>query len=165
MLPMAKRWMVFGAALGAAFGIWDLIATARDPLADDSPGALLTFYGPMFAIWTLAGFIAAKRRARLTDGLKAGAIVALSTFAVYFVAIMIRVNAFLDVLPGRGDWQSLVGSFHASGFSSFRTYVNYFYLKGEPSKLAAATAIGTGMGALGGAVAAISRRTARLLSF
>jgi hypothetical protein len=40
-----------GAALGAVFGIANLILTAVDPLSDDSVTALLLFYGPMFVLF------------------------------------------------------------------------------------------------------------------
>jgi len=155
---MARRWIAFGVVLGVIFGAWDLIATARSPLADDSPSALLTFYGPMFTIWTITGFIASRRRGRVTDGIQAGATVALSTFVVFDVAVMIRANVFLDVLPGRDDWQLIVRSFQTSGFSSFRTYVNCFYLKAAPLKTTVATAIGAILGALGGLAAVLTRR-------
>jgi hypothetical protein len=116
------------------------------------------FYGPMFAIWTITAFIASRRRGRVTDGLQAGAIIASSTFVVLDIAVMIRANVFLDVLPGRDDWQFIVSSFQTSGFSSFRTYVNCFYLKAAPLKTAVATAIGAMLGVLGGLAAVVTRR-------
>ena len=155
---MARRWIALGAVLGGVFGAWDLVATARSPLADDSPSALLMFYGPMFATWIITAFIASRRRQRITDGLQAGALVALSTFVVLDLAVMIRANVFLDVLPGRDDWQFIMRSFQTSGFSSFRTYVNWFYLKEAPLQKDVATGIGASLGALGGLAAVIARR-------
>ena len=49
---------MLGAALGVAFGAWNLILTMLDPLAEDTPTALARVYGPMFTIWGLAGFAA-----------------------------------------------------------------------------------------------------------
>ena len=43
--------VTLGLGLGAGFGLWNLVATRLDPLAEDTPIALLVFYGPMFAIW------------------------------------------------------------------------------------------------------------------
>lgn len=155
---MARRWIAVGLVLGVIFGAWDLISTARSPLAEDSPSALLTFYGPMFALWTITAFIASKRRGRVFDGLQTGAIVALSTFVVLDVAVMIRANVFLNALPARDDWQFIMRSFETSGFSSFRKYVNWFYLKEAPLKTAVATAIGAIFGALGGLAAVVTGR-------
>lgn len=155
---MFKRSAVIGVVVGVAFGAWNLIQTARDPVSDDSGTALLAFYGPMFAIWAATGFLAARRSGRVTDGMKAGASVALVTFAVYFVAILLRLNIFLDVLRARDDWQLIVSSFPSSGFGSLRTYANYFYLTGAPLKIAVAMVIGTVMGGVGGLIGSVSRR-------
>ncbi len=46
-----KRFVILGLVVGAGFGLWDLIVTLLNPLAEDDPSALLMFYGPMFAIW------------------------------------------------------------------------------------------------------------------
>jgi len=54
-----------------------------DPLADDDAGALLLFYGPMFVIWGLAGFVAARRTGRIVGAVKVAAIVAFVTFIVF----------------------------------------------------------------------------------
>jgi hypothetical protein len=63
-----RRFVILGLVLGASFGLWDLIVTLLDPLAEDDPRALLLFYGPMFAIWGLAGFVAARRTGRIVEG-------------------------------------------------------------------------------------------------
>src|SRR2546423_117654 len=110
-----------GALIGAIFGVWNLVATFAAPLADDSPAALAAFYGPMMLAWGFAGFAAFRRTGRLLEAIKVGAIVGLVTFAVLQVAAFIRVNVFLDVLRYRSDWQHLVASYEASGFSSLRT--------------------------------------------
>src|SRR5262249_61141881 len=93
--------------LGAGFGLWNLIVTGLDPLAEDSPVALLVFYGPMFTVWGLAGFGASRRTGRLRDAVKVGATVGFVTFVVYTLAVIVRVNLFLDTLSQRSDWQNL----------------------------------------------------------
>jgi hypothetical protein len=46
----ADNALVLGIIVGLTFGAMDLIVTWLFPLADDTPGALLTFYGPMFVL-------------------------------------------------------------------------------------------------------------------
>jgi hypothetical protein len=119
-----RRFVILGLVLGASFGLWDLIVTLLDPLAEDDPRALLLFYGPMFAIWGLAGFVAARRTGRIVEGVKVAAIVAFVTFVVFDLAAIVRVNLFLDALTHRSDWQNLLVRFQASGFTSLRLYAN-----------------------------------------
>src|SRR3954471_4184306 len=127
--------VVLGALTGAWFGIWNLIETRLDPLSDDTLMALLTFYGPMFAIWGIAGYWAARRTGRTLDGVRVGATVAFATFVVYVVTQFVRVNVFLDVLTQRADWQNLMAKFRDSGSGSLRWYVNYVGLTGAPFKI------------------------------
>ena len=141
-----------GAVVGAIFGAWDLIATRVDPLAEDTSAALLTFYGPMFAVWALAGVAVGRRTGRLSEAAKAGALVALATFTVFSVLVLVRVNVFLESLLRRTDWQGLLRRYQESDFGSFRTYANYTYAVTAPVKLLVASAIGAAAGALGGAV-------------
>src|SRR5215211_5747830 len=129
-----RRFIMLGLVLGAGFGLWDLIVTQLNPLAEDDPGALLLFYGPMFASWGLAGFVAARRTGRIVDAVKVAAIVAFFTFVIFDVAAIVRVNLFLDALTHRSDWQNLLVRFQASGFPSLRAYANYEYLTGSPFK-------------------------------
>jgi len=49
---------------------WDILVTAVDPLANDTPAALLMFYGPMFTAWGLTGFAATWRSGRAVQGAK-----------------------------------------------------------------------------------------------
>jgi hypothetical protein len=147
-----RRLVLVGAAVGVVFGTWNLIATWVDPLAEDSPAALLLFYGPMFAIWAVAGFRVQRHSGRLVDAAAAGAVVALATFVVFDVATIARVNLFLDSLTPRADWQNLAQRFEASGYQSFRTFVNSVYATGAPFKILVATVIGAVMGSLGGLV-------------
>jgi hypothetical protein len=155
-----RRILTLGLFLGAGFGLWNLITTGLDPLAEDSPIALLIFYGPMFAIWGLVGFAAARRSGRLLDAVKAGAAVAFVTFVVYTLAVMVRINVFLDALSRRPDWQNMMARFQASGFESLRAFANYAYVTGAPFKLLVASTIGAGTGLVGGLFGRLGRRAA-----
>lgn len=147
-----------GLVLGTAFGIWLLIHTRLDPLAEDTPTALLTFYGPMFTFWGMAGFGAARRDGRLLDAIKVGATVAIVTFVVYDLSQFVRVNVFLETIRHRSDWRYMMSRFEASGQESLRWYVNYVGLTTAPVKILAATTIGACMGGIGGLVASLTRR-------
>jgi hypothetical protein len=48
--------VVLGLIVGLIFGGVNLAFTWLDPPEDDSPGALLRFYGPMSCLWALASF-------------------------------------------------------------------------------------------------------------
>jgi hypothetical protein len=143
-------WVLWGASLGLAFGVWDLFYTWMEPLANDTPLALLTFYGPMFAAWGFAGFRAKQHSGQLTEALKAGVTVACMTFIMFYVANFVRVNVFLETLRLRADWQNMVFRFETSGWGSLRAFINYDYLKGAPFKIGFAGAIGAITGFLGG---------------
>src|SRR4029450_1115565 len=95
----AKRFALVGCALGLALGSWNLIAFWLNPL-DDSGAGMLVVYAPMFVGWGVAGFVAARRTGRLTDAVKAGTVVAFSTFAIFWIANIVRGNLFLDVARG-----------------------------------------------------------------
>ena len=156
--PRQGYTMRLGLLVGAAFGLWNLIATRLDPLAEDTPFALLVFYGPMFAIWGLAGFGAARRTGRLLDGVKVGVTVAFITFVVFVLAAFLRVNLFLDAISQRSDWQNLIARFQDSGFESLRAYVNYVGVIGAPFKILVASIIGAGTGLIGGFFGSLGRR-------
>ena len=132
------------------FGLWNLIATRLDPFAEDTIPALLLFYGPMFTSWGFAGFLAARRSARLLDAVTVGGTVACITFVVFVAARLITANLSLDLTSQRLDWQSLMVRFKASGFESLRVYANYEYVAGAPFKIFVASIIGAGMGLVGG---------------
>src|SRR5215510_13602397 len=76
------RPALLGLLLGLGFGLWNLIWTELHPLAEDTLGALLAFYGPMFAAWAATSFFVTRRTGRLWDGIKTGAAVAFVTFCV-----------------------------------------------------------------------------------
>ena len=153
-----RRYVILGLVLGAGFGLWDLIVTFLDPLAEDDPRALLLFYGSMFAIWGLAGYMAARRTGRIVDSVKVATIVAFVTFVVFDLAAIVRVNLFLDALTHRSEWQNLLVRFQASGFTSLRVYANYEYLTGSPFKILVATLIGSVTGLIGGFLSWLGRR-------
>jgi hypothetical protein len=156
-----RRWrypVLLGLILGAGFGLWNLIATRLNPLAEDDLIPLLVFYGPMFTVWGLAGFGASRRTGRVLDAMKVGATVAFVTFVIYDFVVIIRVNLFLDTLSQRSDWQNLMERFQASGFKTLRGYANYAYVTGAPLKILVATMIGTGTGLVGGLFGKLGRR-------
>ena len=152
---MASDAALFGMVLGVSFGLWNLVFSILNPVAEDTPAALLTFYGPMFLLWGVSGFTAFARSRRLRDGMRRGAIVALVTFVVFTVFVGVRDNLLLEALTRRADWQNLMVRFRNSGFESLRLYVNYIGVTGAPFKLLVATVIGALMGLLG----ALARRT------
>ena len=153
-----RRIIVLGLLLGAGFGLWNLIVTWLDPLAEDAPIALLMFYGPMFAIWGLVGFRASRQTRRFLDAVKGGATVAFVTFVVFDITVIVRVNLFLDALSRRSDWQNLMVRFQASGFESLRAYANYIYVTGSPFKILVASIIGAVAGLVGGFFGSLGRR-------
>ena len=150
--------LLLGLIVGVVFGCVNLLSSWLYPLLEDTPGALLRFYGPMFFIWALLSFRAARRSGRLWSGVTTGAAVAFATFCVFDVLVILRVNLFLDELTARADWQNLMLRFRASDADSLRLFVNLDYLKGAPLKIGVATAIGAVMGAIGGALGQLRQR-------
>ena len=142
--------VVFGVWIGIVFGSWNLIYSVLNPLAEDSAAALLSFYGPMFLTWAVAGFVATDDSRRLRDAIRGGAVTALVTFCIYAIMVGARDNLLLEQLTARADWQNMMLRFHASTFQSLRVYVNYVGITGAPLKLLVATGIGAIMGLLGG---------------
>jgi hypothetical protein len=157
----SRHALLLGLIVGVVFGFVNLLFTWLYPLADDTPGALLGFYGPMFFVWTLVSFRAARRTGRLLSGLTTGLTVAFATFWAYDLLILVRVNVFLDELTGRADWQNLMTRFRDSESDSLRLFVNLDYFTGAPLKLAVSCAIGAAMGTLGGLLGQLTyKRTA-----
>jgi len=150
---MSARWWsrpaVVGLWLGLAFGSWNLLWTWLYPLAEDTEGALLAFYGPVFIAWAITAFVDARRTGRIRDGVGAAVVAACVTFCVLDLLVMVRVNLFLNALTARTDWQALLSRFPASGFATLRGYINYHYLSEAPFKIVVASTIGLGMGLTG----------------
>jgi hypothetical protein len=154
----SRHALLLGLIVGLLFGFVNLVFTWLYPLADDTPGALLRFYGPMFFVWALASFRVAHRTGRLLSGLTTGLTVAFATFWAYDVLILIRVNVLLNELTGRADWQNLMVRFRASDFDSLRLFVNLDYLTGAPLKLGVSCAIGAAIGTLGGLLGQLTHK-------
>jgi hypothetical protein len=152
------RTVKFGFFAGSVFGVANLLVTWLDPLSDDTPTALLAFYGPMFLIWACAAFVAARRSRRILSGVMAGLTAAFATFIAFDLLILLRVNLFLHQLTGRADWQNMMMRFHASGIESLRTFVNLDYAKQVPLKLVVSCLIGSVMGVIGSFVEPLTRR-------
>jgi hypothetical protein len=148
--------LLVGILVGVTFGAMNLLVTWLFPLADDTPGALLLFYGPMFVLWALAAFRATRRSGRFLSGVTTGILVAFATFAVFDLMVILRVNLFLNEITGRADWRNMLWRFQASGFDSLRAFVNLEYIKGAPLKIGVASAIGAFMGVVGGIVGSLT---------
>jgi hypothetical protein len=149
-LTRPRSALAVGLALGAVFSVLNVISAYIAPLEDDTLSALAAFYGPMFLSWGVAGFAAARSTGRITDGVKTATLVALATFVVLTIVVIVRVNLSLATMTQRPDWRNLVARFESSGFASLRSYVNYIYLTGAPFKIFVATSIGAVFGLLGG---------------
>jgi hypothetical protein len=106
----------------------------------------------MFLLWVLASFRETQRSGRLLSGLATGTVVAFSTFCVFDVLVLLRVNLFLTEISGRADWQNMMTRFRTSGFDSLRLFVNIAYIKAAPLKIAVASSIGAVVGAIGGSL-------------
>jgi hypothetical protein len=157
----AKPFALAGSGLGLALGSWNLIAFWLNPL-DDSVSGMVIVYTPMFVSWGMAGFLAARRTGRVRNALMAGTVVAFSTFVIFWIANIVRVNLFLDVLQESPGWQqTLMARYRESGFGSFRAFTNYEYFKDAPLKLAVPTAIGAILASLGGLVGMLGVDQAR----
>jgi hypothetical protein len=152
---LAQRPVLFGVAIGALFGVWNITYSLLFPLADDTVVVLLVHYGLMFALWGLAGFAAYRSTGHWFDAVKAAVIVAVVTQLVFGAANMIRVNLLLGTLGERADWQNMVARYQASEFESFRAFVNYDYAKQILPKLAAIAIIGSMCGLLGSGIASV----------
>ena len=152
-----------GMMLGAGFGAWNLVYTGLAPFAEDTPVALVSFYGPMFTMWSVAGFVASRRTGKLTDAVKVGATVGLVTFVVFDLAVLVRANLFLDAISQRSDWRGLLANYQVSGFESLRMYVNYMYVTGIPLTFLIGAMIGAGSGLLGGLMGSVGRQHIRPL--
>src|SRR5579862_3280689 len=86
-LPLAA-----GAVLGASLGVLNLVATSREPLADDDGGAMLVWAAAILGVWSVAACAASWRTQRFADAIKAGAAVGVATILVLHVAAIVRVN-------------------------------------------------------------------------
>jgi hypothetical protein len=106
----------------------------------------------MFVMWAVIAFNAVRASGRWRSGVAAGAVAAVATFSVFVVLNFVRINAFLDELTARPDWQTLMTRFRVSGGDNLRLFINVDYLKETPFKLAVATTFGAICGGLGGTV-------------
>jgi hypothetical protein len=147
----SKGLVAAGCVVGSVFGVLDLFLTWLDPVQDESPWALLLFYGPMFTSWAIAGFVVARHAGSVSSGMAGGMAIACATSVVFVVLNLVRVNLFLDQLVNRADWQNMMVRFKASG-EALRLFVNFDYLRGAPFKIAVGIAIGALMGAVGSTV-------------
>jgi hypothetical protein len=145
-----------GLLVGLVFGAINLLFAWVLPLEDDSIGALLRFYGPMFLIWAYASFRATRRGQSVWSGVATGLLVAFATFCVFNVLNLIRVNVFLEELTGRAEWRSMMAPSGPSQFENVRAFVTLEYINDSPLKIAAASLTGAIVGALGGSLGRIA---------
>lgn len=159
-MNVSEPWrpLFLGLAVGLVFGSANLLFTWLDPLADDTPGALLRFYGPMFVVWAFASFQTVRHTGTLTSGVVTGMSIALGTFLSFDLLVFARINLFLSELTGRADWQNLMLRFRVSSTESLRSFVNIDYVKGAPFKAAVSCLIGAAMGSVGGLLGYLTHR-------
>lgn len=147
-----------GLLLGVAFGLWNLVGTWIDPLAEDTPMALLSHFGPMFVAWAVAAFSAARRSGRVLQGISVGVTVAVASFVVFYMANLVRVNLFLETIRFRTDWHGVLVRFPRSGFTNFRAFANWEWIKSFPVWIGLSLVIGAAMGLVGGLAGYVFRR-------
>jgi hypothetical protein len=149
--------LTWGVLIGVMLGTWQLVDTAAEPLAEDTPGVMIGIVGTMLVSWTLASMAAALPSRGFTHALVAGIITGVATMAVIDVTSILRVNLFLDEIRHRDDWANLMARFGASGVQSLRVYANWEYVRGTPIVLALGAAAGGACGAVAGVMNGISR--------
>jgi hypothetical protein len=146
--------LAWGVLIGVILGTWQLVDTAAEPLAEDTPGVMIGIVGTILVSWTLASMAAALPSRRFTHALVAGIIAGVATMAVIDLTSILRVNLFLDEIRHRDDWVNLMARFEASGVQSLRVYANWEYVRGTPIVLA----LGAVAGSVCGAVAGVMNR-------
>jgi hypothetical protein len=149
--------LAWGVLIGVMLGTWQLVDTAAEPLAEDTPGVMIGIVGAMLVSWTLASIAAALPSRRFTHALVAGIIAGVATMAVIDLTSILRVNLFLDEIRHRDDWANLMARFEASGVQSLRVYANWEYVRGTPIVLALGAVAGGVCGSVAGVVNRISR--------
>jgi uncharacterized membrane protein len=149
--------VTLGLIIGGLAAIANLIATPLLPDTEDTPAALLAFYGPVFLMWALFGFATYRRSRSLAHAIKAGALIGFVTFAIFQVGNLVRINVFLDTVSHRDDWRNMLSNYRASGFGSFRTYTNYIYAVMTPLLLLIGSTIGAATGLVGGLLGLTTR--------
>ena len=137
----------------------NLIAFWLNPLDDGVAGMLIELRADVHQLGC-RGFRRDERTGRLTDAVKAATVFAFSTFATFWIANIVRVNLFLDVLREWPGWQqTVVARYRESGLDSFRTFTNYEYLKDAPLKITVPTAIGAMLASIGGLAGMLGQRS------
>ena len=151
--------LVWGLLIGVVLGVWQLVDTAVEPLAEDTPRVMIGIVGTMLVSWTLASLAAALPSRRFTRALVAGIIAGVATMAVIDFTSILRVNVFLDEIRYRDDWVNLMTRFEASGSQSLRAYANWEYARGTPIVLGLGALAGGVCGAVAGMINGISDTT------
>jgi hypothetical protein len=129
--------------------------------SDDDPEYLVQIFAAYLILALLLTAIGAHGRRRgenLLAGLKAGAAAGLVIALMVFVTYLVIDNAFFSVVSQQHDKRV---AFARSGWTSMRAFVNFQMLTGLFVVTPMATAVGAGLGFLGGALwGRLGRRTA-----
>jgi hypothetical protein len=147
--------IAWGLAIGVVLGTWQLVNTARAPLADDDAGGMLFMVAVILLLWTSVSVATSLPTCRFRDAVVGGMLAGLATMAVFDATSILRVNVFLDQIRYRDDWVNLVARFDASNAPNLRVYANWEYVRGTPMVLA----IGVLAGGLCGALAGVINRS------
>jgi hypothetical protein len=153
---LSNNPFLLGLLIGLVFGAANLVFTRLAPLKDDTPGVLLVAWGPMFFLWAVASFRAARRHGKLWSGVNTGLIVAFATICVFVVLNFVRFQVFLYDLTDRADWQGMMARFRASGYNSLRRFVTLESIEMAPLMIGIGSVIGAVMGVVGGLLGLLS---------
>jgi hypothetical protein len=154
----------FGMGLGFVLGSYNLISTLIAPLGEDTPLGMLSGLAVVMLLWALSGFAAERRTARFWEATKAGAVVGFVSLGLFHIAVILRLNIFLDVVSQRSDWHGMIMNFQESGFKSLRAYANWKYFEWSGVVLFLGMIAGGVCGTLGGLVASVFGRGRSRLS-
>ncbi len=112
-------------------------------------------FGGSLIAWAAVGGLVRRRGEGIKRSVYGGAVAAMLHMGLVMMAFVIVNNLFLEIVRMQPD---KIWGFQHSGYASMRTYVNYAAMRG----FCFALPIFTALGALCGAVGALSRRVSPL---
>ncbi len=151
LASLVRPWM-WGTAFGLLLGVENIIATAWQPLVEDSPPVMLALAGLALMFWGTIGFYSARRHRRWFDGISAAFAAATMTMLISQAANFFRVLVFYDSLQHSGEWTSIMARYHASGMTDLQMFVFLDYARNTPLFIAVFIVVGTMSGAFGAAL-------------
>jgi hypothetical protein len=158
-----RRGALAGLAISAVMVVVLVLSVVVFPAgpneSDNDPEYLIQLgagYLLLLVLFLLIGGYAGRWSGSAADGAKGGAAAALVIVLVVLVAITTVDNVFLDVVSRQHDKRA---AFAASGQSSMRTFLNLQKLMGLFVITPVATGLGAGLGALGGRLVRLRRRS------